>query len=147
MKSKEKRKIIIGIILIAILVTIYVIYNIYTNQIISYASNDKILTETPRISNAKKVNIENIIMENQNYNIEQIRTEEVELEYITEYRNNNTLSKGTMQVVQEGRTGLQQVTIKITYNENGEMYEEQINSIITKAAVKKIVEIGTSNSK
>ena len=53
-----------------------------------YASNDKILTETPRISNAKKVNIENIIMENQNYNIEQIRTEEVELEYITEYRNN-----------------------------------------------------------
>ena len=147
MKSKEKRKIIIGIILIAILVTIYVIYNIYTNQIISYASNDKILTETPRISNAKKVNIENIIMENQNYNIEQIRTEEVELEYITEYRNNNTLSKGTMQVVQEGRTGLQQVTIKITYNENGEMYEEQINSITTKAAVKKIVEIGTSNSK
>lgn len=147
MKSKEKRKIIIGIILIAILVTIYVIYNIYTNQIISYASNDKILTETPRISNAKKVNIENIIMENQNYNIEQIRTEEVELEYITEYRNNNTLSKGTMQVVQEGRTGLQQVTIKITYNENGEMYEEQINSITTKVAVKKIVEIGTSNSK
>lgn len=147
MKSKEKRKIIIGIILIAILVTIYVIYSIYTNQIISYASNDKILTGTPRISNAKKVNIENIIMENQNYNVEQIRTEEVELEYITEYRNNSSLSKGTIQVVQEGRTGLQQVTIKRTYDENGEIHEEQINSITTKAAVKKIVEIGTSNSK
>ena len=52
-----------------------------------------------------------------------------------------------MQVIQEGRTGTQQVTIKRTYDENEQLHEEQINSIITKAAINKIVEIGTSNVK
>lgn len=147
MKSKEKRKIIFAVILVAILITIYVIYNIYINQIVSYASNDKTLSDIPRISQAQKVNIENIIAENQDYNLEQIITEETDLEYITEYNDNNELPKGTIQVVQEGRTGIQQVTIRRTYDENGEMHEEQISSIITKAAINKIVEIGTSNSK
>ncbi len=147
MKSKEKGKIIVAIIIILILLVIYVAYNIYANQIVSYASNDKVISDIPRISKAKKVNVENIILENQENNEEQIITEEIDLEYITEYKNNKDLPKGTMQVVQEGRTGKQQITIKRTYDENQEMHEEQINSIITKAAVNKIVEIGTSNSK
>ncbi len=147
MKSKEKGKIVLGIIIFTILIIIYIIYNIYANKVVVYATNEKIEQRTTIISNALKANVEKIIEKNQTKNIEQIVTEEVELEYITEYRNNKELPKGTLQVVQEGRTGLQQVTIKRTYNENQEMQEEQINSIIIKAAVNKIVEVGTSNSK
>ena len=145
MKSKEK--IILGIILILILAIIYISILIYSNKSVSYASNAQITNQAVEISNAEKIDIEQIIAQNQKKDVEQIVTEEIELEYITEYKNNNELSKETIQVIQEGRTGIQQVTKKITYDENGEMHEEEINSIIIKAPVNKIVEIGTSNSK
>ena len=145
MKSKEK--IILGIILILILAIIYISILIYSNKNVSYASNAQISNQSVEISNAEKVDVEQIIAQNQKKDVEQIVTEEIELEYITEYKNNNELSKETIQVIQEGRTGIQQVTKKITYDENGEMHEEEINSIIIKAPVNKIVEIGTSNSK
>lgn len=147
MKSKEKRRIILGIIVISILVVIYIAYNIYANQIISYASNDKVVTGTIKISEAEKIDIDDYILQNQVNSEEQIITEEVDLEYITEYKNNSSLPKGMMQVIQEGRIGKQQITIKRTIDENQEVHDEQINSVITKAAVNKIVEIGTSNSK
>lgn len=147
MKSKEKRKILFAIILTLILVIILIIYNIYANRVVSYASNEK-LSEEFKISKATKVDIEEIINKNQGEkNNEQIVTEEVDLEYITEYKNNPEIPKGAMQVAQEGRIGLQQITKKITHDENGEIKEEQLNSIITKAPVNKIVEIGTSDSK
>ena len=145
MKSKEK--IILGIILILILAIIYISILIYSNKNVSYASNAQISNQSVEISNAEKVDVEQIIAQNQKKDVQQIVTEEIELEYITEYKNNNELSKETIQVIQEGRTGIQQVTKKITYDENGEMHEEEINSIIIKAPVNKIVEIGTSNSK
>lgn len=142
---KSKGKIIFGILLITILISIYIGYNIYASKAVSYASDER--TDDVQISNAKKVDIESIIIQNQKENIEQIITEEIDLEYITEYKNNSELPKGTIQVVQEGRTGTQQVTIKRTIDENQEVREEEISSIITKAAVNKIVEIGTSNVK
>ena len=142
---KSKGKIIFGILLITILISIYIGYNIYASKAVSYASDER--TDDVQISNAKKVDIESIIIQNQKENIEQIITEEIDLEYITEYKNNSELPKGTIQVVQEGRTGIQQVTIKRTIDENQEVREEEISSIITKAAVNKIVEIGTSNVK
>lgn len=145
MKSKEKAKIVIGIILILSLLVIYIIYSKNISQTTVYASNEKI--NEVRISKAKKINLENIIISNQQDTTEQIITEEVELEYITEYKNNNELPKETIQVTQEGRTGIQQITKKVKYTENGETQEEIINTITTKAAVNKIVEIGTSNLK
>ena len=151
MKSKEKKKIIFAMSLILILVVIYIIYNIYSNHLVSYASNNKIEENNIiKISEAKKIKIEDIIEQNKEEKkegAEEIVVEEIDLEYITEYRNNKELPKGTVQVIQEGRTGRQQVTLKRTYNENQEMKEEQINSVIVKAAVNKIVEIGISNSK
>lgn len=150
MKSKEKRKLIFAILLILLFIAIYIIYNIYSNHIVSYASNSKIEGKSVEFSNAPKVKIEDILEQNhegQQEGKEEIVIEEIDLEYITEYRNNKDLPRGEMQVVQEGRTGIQQVTLRRTYNENQEMQEEQINSIIIKAAVNKIVEVGTSNSK
>ena len=144
MKSKEK--IILIITILTTLITIYILYNIYINQTTSYATTTPNVAEV-EISNAEKVEIEKYLQENQNENLEEIITEEVELEYITQYKNNNSLPKGTIQVLQEGRTGTQQITIKRTYDENGEIInEEQISSIIIKSAVNKVVEIGTSTT-
>ena len=64
---------------------------------------------------------------------------------MTKYKTNNELPKGTIQVIQEGREGLQKISIKKVY-ENGEVIsEEQIDAKVTKASVDKIVEIGGSN--
>ena len=143
MKSKEK--IILIITILTTLITIYILYNIYINQTTSYATTPNVAEV--EISNAEKVEIENYLQENQKENFEEIITEEVELEYITQYKNNSSLPKGTIQVLQEGRTGRQQITTQRTYNESGEIIkEEQINSIVIKSAVNKIVEIGTSNT-
>lgn len=143
MITKEKKKIFVGMIIILLLLIIYIIYNIYSNKIVSYASNDNVDIQ---ISNAQKVDIENIIKQKQQSSKEEILVEETDLEYITEYKNNKELPKGTIQVAQEGRSGLQQVTIKRTTQPDGEIKEEQINSIIIKSAVNKIVEIGTSTN-
>ena len=143
MITKEKKKIFVGMIIILLLLIIYIIYNIYSNKIVSYASNDNVDIQ---ISNAQKVDVENIIKQKQQSSKEEILVEEIDLEYITEYKNNKELPKGTIQVAQEGRSGLQQVTIKRTIQPDGEIKEEQINSIIIKSAVNKIVEIGTSTN-
>lgn len=64
---------------------------------------------------------------------------------MTKYKTNNKLPKGTIQVIQEGREGLQAITIKKVY-ENGEIVsEEQLGARVTKASVDKIVEVGGAN--
>ena len=45
----------------------------------------------------------------------QITQKEEVLEYLTEYRTNKTLPKGVSYVVQEGRQGTQNITIKTLY--------------------------------
>ena len=107
------------------------------------ASNENIKT-----SNAKKVDIYEIINKNsKTENIEQIITETIELEYITEYTQNSELPTGTIQVIQEGRTGLQQNTIKKTYENQVEIKLEQLSTNIIKSPINKIVEIGTGKGK
>ena len=147
MNSKEKRKVVICMICLLIIIAIGLIYTIYSNRSISYASSDKVKTTSVHISNAEKVNIEEIIENNVQKNKEQIITEQEELEYITEYKNYKDLPIGVMQVQQEGRTGIQQITIKRTYDDQQEYQDELINSIIIKAPVNKIVEIGTAKNK
>ena len=80
-------------------------------------------------------------------NLEQIVTEEINLEYITQYENNNELPLGVMQVIQEGRTGKQQITKKITVDQSGEKHEEEISSIIVRSPANKIVQVGTNKNK
>ena len=48
--------------------------------------------------------------------------------------------------MQEGRQGKQEITIKTTYDKDGnQIKEEQTNATITKASANKIVEIGGAN--
>ena len=72
---------------------------------------------------------------------EEISQEEEDLEYNTTYKTNKDLPKGTIQVIQEGRDGKQQVITK-KYYEGEELVNETIETNITKASLDKIVEIG-----
>lgn len=112
-----------------------------------YAS-ETIATEIKeiKISEAKEIDIEEIILQNkQEGRKEEYQVEEIILEYITKYRNNANLPKGQMQVVQEGREGKQEIVIKRIYQEEELVAEETVASKVKKAAVNKIVEIGTAN--
>ena len=57
------------------------------------------------------------------------------------------MPKGKIQVIQEGREGKQEITIKKTYLNEALISEEQVSNKVTKAAVNKIVEIGTGSEK
>lgn len=96
------------------------------------------------VTNKNPINIENILEKNTSSKIEEeMILEEIDLEYTTEYRNNDTLPTGTIQVVQEGRDGRQNAIIIKKY-ENGELIsEELVSENLIKAAVNKIVEVGT----
>ena len=152
MKTKEKKnkthKKTIFILLILIIILIFIcVYYIYSNKIISYASNNEKINNV-KISDATQVDVQNILKTNANNtyseNREEIVIEDEELEYITKYKNNDQLPKGTIQVTQEGRNGTQKVYIRKIYNNDELIQEEQIKSTITKSAVNKIVEIGTA---
>lgn len=153
-KKKNKRlkvtvKNIIGIVAFIIsILYIVIFYNFYFVNNDVYAKEATSSIESIEISNAKNVNLNEIIEENSNQGRkEEFYTQEEELEYLTTYRNNPSLPKETIQVVQEGREGKQEVTKKRTY-ENGEVVSEEIvNTKITKGAINKIVEIGTGNYK
>lgn len=129
---------------IIILLYIVIFYNYYfvRNKVFARETSSK-PEEDIIISEAEKVNIDNILEKNKKQNKEEYTTEEVELEYITKYKNNASLPKGTIQVVQEGRQGKQQITKKVVYENDELVSEEQVTCKVTKAAVNKIVEIGT----
>lgn len=130
-----------------ILLYIIIFYNYYFGRNKVYASetisnHDK---QEIKISNAQEIDLEKIIEQNApKTQKEEYIVEEKELEYLTKYRNNKNIPKGKIQVVQEGREGKQQITTKKIYEEGELIAEEQVSCIVTKAAVNKIVEIGTS---
>lgn len=157
MKSKDKKRkhiklniknIITFFAFITIVLYIAIFYNLYFGKNKVYAT-DSIPenNEEVNISEAEEVNLDKIIEENL-AGKEEYLAQEIELEYITKYNNNPQLPKGSIQVVQEGREGKQEVVIKKTYNEANEVIsEEQVSSKITKAAINKIVNVGTGNFK
>ena len=94
---------------------------------------------------SKKINIEKIIKENEkDIQKETIERQEADVEFSTQYRENNSLAKGKIQTIQEGQDGKQNAIIKNIYK-NGELISSsQISSEITKASIDKIVEVGTA---
>lgn len=150
-KNKKKNKlslkrIIIFFVGIIVFLYLIILYNYFLNKSEVFAKETvSEVNQNVKISNANEINLDEVINENNKENgfKEEFTTEEIDLEYITKYQSNAELPKGVIQVVQEGREGKQEVTIKRTY-ENGEIVkEEQVNSKITKAAVNKIVEVGS----
>ena len=103
-----------------------------------------IITVVEPQKNQNPINLEKIIEDNtSNKIVEELVLEEIDLEYTTEYRNNNTIPKGTIQVVQEGRDGKQEAVIIKKYEQDKLISEELVSENLIKASVNKIVEIGT----
>ena len=153
MKTKEKKgkKVKITIknfiyFLVFVMFMLYSIlfYHLYFSKKV-YATEETINQNTKevKISQAEEVNLEEIILQNTNNGQrEEYEVNEETLEYITKYRTNTSIPKGVVQVVQEGRQGIQEVTIKKTYKDEELISEEQVSQKITKASINKIVEIG-----
>lgn len=154
MKTKENK---IKITLKTIICTtfgffaiLYIImfYKMYVPVNKSYAKEVDIESEKEtKISIANEIDIDQIINKNTNDGqTEQITKKEEVLEYLTQYRTNKEIPKGISVVVQEGMQGKQEITIKTTYDKEGNIIsEEQIGATITKSSANKIVEIGGAN--
>lgn len=136
MKTKENKiKITLKTIIIlafAFFTILYIIifFNMYFPTNKSYAKEaaanpdnaSKTINTTEKnqeISQANKIDIDQIINQNTNNGqTEQITKKEEVLEYLTEYRTNKEIPKGMSVVVQEGRQGKQEITIKKTYDKD-----------------------------
>ena len=162
MKAKDKKKkhilftlknIIIFSITIISIFYIMIFYHYYLGENVVYATETSSIPEKSQIqkftlSNAEKIDINSYIQNNSKEGMkEEYIVEEVELEFLTKYKNNSSLPKGTLQVTQEGRKGKQEITTKRTYENEQLILEEQVSAKITKAAINKIVEIGTGSGR
>lgn len=165
MKTKENKiKITLKTIIysaFAFFAILYIVmfFNMYFPINKSYAKETATIPEkentsnNKEISNANQIDVEKIINENTNNGqTEQITKKEEVLEYLTQYNTNKNIPKGISVVVQEGRQGKQEITIKTTYDKEGnQIKEEQTNATIIKASANKIIEVGgasyTSNYK
>ena len=157
MKAKDKKKkyifftlknIIIFSIAVISIFYIIIFYHYYFGESVVYATEVSSPVNDLELSEAEKIDIDSYIQNNSKAGIkEEYTVEEVELEFLTKYKNNASLPKGTLQVTQEGRKGKQQITTKKTYENDQLISEEQVSAKITKAAVNKIVEVGTGSGR
>ena len=149
MNSKDNRKqTALLMSIIVVWTSVLVIYYFSTNKPISYATSG---SENIKISNSQHIDLEEIINNNTKANIntnEEIIKEVVELEYITKYRNNGELLKGTTQVSQEGRNGTQEIILKRKLDDKGNIIsEEQLSATVVKSSINKIIDVGTADRK
>lgn len=99
-----------------------------------------------KISSAETIDLEKIIQNNINSKIksEEIYERQEELEYITKYRYSDELYVGTTRVAQEGKNGIQTISMRKQFDASGNfLKEEQLNAVVTKSSLDKIIEIGT----
>ena len=143
----KNKRIIVILLIVLIILGLLIVLNVLKKTV--YASNQEILKNDIIDINedSNEIDLYKIIQKNNNVlTKEEIITENVDLEYTTKYQNNEELAKGKIQVLQEGRIGKKQVTIKNTYNEAGEVVtSEELESRILKASIDKIVEVGTAS--
>ncbi len=145
---RRQKIIVYSVLFLLLTILIFVCYKSFSVSVASTEeieeSKEKIVEPLSMEENENKINIEEILEENtKSPEKKSLVTEEVDLEYTTEYKDNENLSKGTIQVVQEGRDGSQEIVIIKTYKGDEFVEEERITNKITRASVNKIVEIGT----
>ena len=101
--------------------------------------------ENVKISNSKEIDIEDIIKENQKEEIlEEIIKKEEKIEYITEYLENNEMPDGSIQVLQEGRTGEKEIIESERYIDGKLIEKNEIKNYLRKSPINKVVEVGTN---
>ena len=158
MKTKEKEKKKLGlkitvkqliILLVSLVVVLYSVqvYFLYFGNSKTYGKEENANNEPVVISNASEVDVDEIINKNAGSNRhEEIEKQEVELEYLTSYRVNNELPKGTVQVIQEGRMGSQEIVIQKVYENEQLVSEEQLSNVDNDENVLKVKEYAKSEN-
>jgi len=150
MVRKTKLWVYILVLVIAIAIVIAIIFGIYLTKNISYASeenNKTVAVEIPITpqDKSKKINIEEIVENNTKVQkVEVLEEQEIDVEFTTQYIENNSLAKGKIQVLQEGVDGKQNAILKNIYEGESLISSTQVSSRITKASVDKIVQVGTA---
>lgn len=150
MVRKSKLWVYILVSIIAVAIVIAIIFGIYITKNVSYASeesNKTVAVEVPIMpqDKNKKINIEEIVENNtKSQKVEVLEEQEIDLEFTTQYIENNSLAKGKIQVLQEGVDGKQNAVLKNIYEGDELISSTQISSRITKASVDKIVQVGTA---
>ena len=119
--------------------------NIQQSELVERQSQINYEVPITKQDGSKSINIERVISENEkNVQRETIERQEADVEYSTQYRENNSLAKGKIQTIQEGQDGKQNAIIKNIYKNDELISSSQISSEITKVSIDKIVEIGTA---
>lgn len=144
--SITKKQIIIGgsIFLFAVILFIVIIVSLVQHD----QKEEQSLQENKTYQKKEDytVNVLDTLLANQEKEVtEELETEEIDLEYTTIYQNNPELPKGMIQVLQQGKDGKQVVVTKKIYEGNVFVREEQTGSTVTKAAISKIVQVGTAS--
>ena len=67
---------------------------------------------------------------------------DIEIDYKTEQKANNSMSLGTTKTVQKGEKGLNRVTVDVTYIDGIAQNETVIETVVVKEPVTEIVEVG-----
>ena len=148
-------------IITAIIIAVIIIVAIIINRIVHYQVKQEVVATKAKSSNEllkdneiewfesnddTQNDIYDIINENVNKTEkEEIQTETVELEYETEYTNNEELPKCIVKVLQQGEDGKQELIIRKKYNGEELVSDEQIGRKITSPCINKIVEVGTAS--
>lgn len=148
MKRKEKNIIIYVIEIVILMALLVILILLQKTEKVTYAYEDKINQsgKNIEISSAENVNLDEIISKNTKESgyREEIEVHQEELEYITKYRNNDNIYIGKTEVAQEGRNGIQAITTKKVFDENGNMIkEEQVSAVVVKSSINKVIDIGT----
>ena len=148
-KERKDKRIFFYLCVLCILVSLIIIYMTKIQNKEIYAVNDDENIEQIQISQAKKIELNDIIRDEliQIPKRIEIYEKNEELEYITKYRNNSELYIGTTKIVQEGKNGIQTITFKKNYDSDGNLInEEQVNCRVTKSSIDKIIEVGSKKN-
>ena len=150
MNKKKYDKLIVIFTIILFFALFYFCVNLW--GLLDYKKVQAVTTSNDEklevLENKNPIDIDKLIEKNKNIDIrEEMIYEKQDLEYTTEYKNNDKLPSGTIHVSQLGITGSQDV-ITIKKYEGDELISEQIvASNIIIAPINKVVEIGTGRRK
>lgn len=152
MKKESNEKVIVELTILLFLGLLFFCFNMFDvlkKKSIQAVSVDSLIEEIPEILiNKNPINVDEIIKDNRNINIrEEMIYEEQDLEYTTQYIDNEDLPSGTIHVSQIGINGMQDVITIKKYNGEELISEQIVASNVKKASVNKIVEIGVGRRK
>lgn len=148
MNKKGQEKVIIILTIFLFVVLLYFFINSFNllglKELQAVSANSNLPEVSEVYKNKNPIDLDEIILKNRNINIrEEMTYEEQDLEFTTQYINNEELPTGTMMVSQIGITGKQDVITIKRYNGEELISEKIVANNVRKSPVNKIVEIGT----